>query len=114
MLGAAHKQPHTKRKRATTSLDCLEKKAAKTDEKAPWYHCYTKGDVSYNRYMENEWGKPTFDDKKLFESLTLEGAQAGLSWATILVKREAYRRAFHNFDSQRVAEMTSSDVDRFR
>ena len=79
MLGAAHKQPHTKRKRATTSLDCLEKKAAKTDEKAPWYHCYTKGDVSYNRYMENEWGKPTFDDKKLFESLTLEGAQAGPS-----------------------------------
>ena len=92
----------------------MEKKAAKTDEKAPWYHCYTKGDVSYNRYMENEWGKPTFDDKKLFESLTLEGAQAGLSWATILVKREAYRRAFHNFDIQRVAEMTSSDVDRFR
>ena len=55
------------------------------------------------RYHDEEWGVPVHDDRTLFEFLILEGAQAGLSWSTILNKRENYRRAFDNFDPQRVA-----------
>jgi DNA-3-methyladenine glycosylase I len=55
------------------------------------------------RYHDEEWGRPVHDDRLLFEMLTLEGAQAGLSWATILRKRAGYRRAFANFEPQRVA-----------
>jgi DNA-3-methyladenine glycosylase I len=55
------------------------------------------------RYHDEEWGRPVHDDRRLFEMLTLEGAQAGLSWSTILRKRAGYRRAFANFDVQRVA-----------
>lgn len=55
------------------------------------------------RYHDREWGRPLHDDRRLFEMLTLEGAQAGLSWSTILRKREGYRRAFANFDPRRVA-----------
>ena len=54
-------------------------------------------------YHDNEWGRPVHDDRKLFEMLTLEGAQAGLSWITILKKREAYREAFDGFDPEKVA-----------
>jgi DNA-3-methyladenine glycosylase I len=56
------------------------------------------------RYHDEEWGVPVHDDRTLFEFLVLEGAQAGLSWSTILNKRENYRRAFDNFDARRVAE----------
>jgi DNA-3-methyladenine glycosylase I len=55
------------------------------------------------RYHDEEWGRPVHDDRRLFEMLTLEGAQAGLSWSTILRKRAGYRRAFANFDPRRVA-----------
>ncbi len=55
------------------------------------------------RYHDEEWGRPVHDDRRLFEMLTLEGAQAGLSWSTILRKRAGYRRAFANFNVQRVA-----------
>src|SRR5258708_38257247 len=55
------------------------------------------------RYHDKEWGRPMHDDRGLFEFLVLEGAQAGLSWSTILRKREAYRRAFAGFDPRRVA-----------
>jgi len=55
-------------------------------------------------YHDNEWGKPVHDDKVLFEFLTLEGAQAGLSWLTVLKKREAYRKAFAGFDPKKVAK----------
>lgn len=55
------------------------------------------------RYHDREWGRPVHDDRRLFEMLTLEGAQAGLSWSTILRKRGAYARAFANFDPRRVA-----------
>jgi DNA-3-methyladenine glycosylase I len=55
------------------------------------------------RYHDEEWGRPVHDDRRLFEMLTLEGAQAGLSWSTILRKRAGYRRAFANFDVRRVA-----------
>jgi DNA-3-methyladenine glycosylase I len=60
-------------------------------------------DADYVRYHDKEWGRPVRDDRLLFEMLTLEGAQAGLSWSTILRKRAGYRRAFANFDVRRVA-----------
>lgn len=61
------------------------------------------GDEEYTRYHDEEWGRPVRDDRHLFEMLTLEGAQAGLSWSTILRKRSAYRKAFAAFDPARVA-----------
>ena len=60
-------------------------------------------DPEYVRYHDEEWGRPVHDDRRLFEMLTLEGAQAGLSWSTILRKRAGYRRAFANFNVRRVA-----------
>lgn len=68
-------------------------------------------DPLYLDYHDNEWGVPQRDGKKLFEMICLEGQQAGLSWITVLKKRENYRHAFHNFDPQRVAAMTAQDVD---
>jgi DNA-3-methyladenine glycosylase I len=61
-------------------------------------------------YHDREWGKPVRDDRRLFEFLVLEGAQAGLSWKTILAKREAYRRAFARFDPRRVARFDSAKI----
>jgi len=61
------------------------------------------GDDEYTRYHDEEWGRPVHDDRHLFEMLTLEGAQAGLSWSTILRKRAAYRKAFAKFDPAKVA-----------
>jgi len=63
-------------------------------------------------YHDREWGVPVHDDRLLFELLTLEGAQAGLSWSTILKKRDGYRKAFANFDPSRVARFTAKDVER--
>ena len=63
-------------------------------------------------YHDEEWGVPSHDDRDLFELLTLEGAQAGLSWATILRKREGYRRAFAGFDPEIVARFGAKDVER--
>ena len=63
-------------------------------------------------YHDREWGVPVHDDRHFFEMLTLEGAQAGLSWSTILKKRDGYRKAFANFDPARVARFTKKDVDR--
>src|SRR5262245_18521822 len=63
------------------------------------------GDPAYVAYHDEEWGAPLHDDRALFELLTLEGAQAGLSWATILRKREGYRRAFAGFDPERVGQL---------
>jgi DNA-3-methyladenine glycosylase I len=63
-------------------------------------------------YHDEEWGVPSHDDRHLFEMLTLEGAQAGLSWSTILRKREGYRRAFAGFDPVTVAGFGSADVER--
>src|SRR5438477_8634846 len=61
------------------------------------------------RYHDHEWGVPSRDDRHLFEMLILEGAQAGLSWSTILHKRAAYRKAYHRFDPARVARYTAAD-----
>lgn len=69
-------------------------------------------DELYVKYHDEEWGKLVTDDKTLFEFLVLESAQAGLSWITILRKREGYRKAFHNFDVKKVAQMTQEDVER--
>ncbi|MEQ1664927.1 MAG: DNA-3-methyladenine glycosylase I [Bdellovibrionales bacterium] len=70
------------------------------------------GDPAYIKYHDEEWGVPVHDDKKLFEFLILEGAQAGLSWLTILRRRNGYKKAFYNFDVQRVARMTTKDVQK--
>lgn len=69
-------------------------------------------DELYVKYHDEEWGKLVTDDKTLFEFLVLESAQAGLSWITILRKREGYRKAFHDFDVKKVAQMTQEDVER--
>ena len=69
-------------------------------------------DELYMKYHDEEWGKTVTDDKTLFEFLVLESAQAGLSWITILKKREGYRKAFCNFDAAQVAQMTDEDVER--
>jgi DNA-3-methyladenine glycosylase I len=63
-------------------------------------------------YHDNEWGIPIHDDRSLFEFLVLEGAQAGLSWSTILKKREGYRRAFDNFDARKISRYSEHDVSR--
>jgi DNA-3-methyladenine glycosylase I len=64
----------------------------------------------YIRYHDEEWGRPVHDDRTLFEFLILEGAQAGLSWWTVLRKREAYRKAFDRFDPERVARFRAARV----
>ena len=78
------------------------------NKRCSWCH----GDELYTQYHDEEWGVPCYDDQKLFEFLTLEGAQAGLSWITILRRREGYREAFHRFDVMKVARMTEADVAR--
>lgn len=68
----------------------------------------------YADYHDHEWGIPVHDDRHLFEMLILEGAQAGLSWETVLKKREGYRKAFHNFDPAKVAAMTDEALEHLR
>ncbi|AOZ52619.1 DNA-3-methyladenine glycosylase I [Chromobacterium vaccinii] len=77
-------------------------------QRCPW----CGDDPLYIAYHDEEWGRPERDDRKLFEMLILEGAQAGLSWITILKKREGYRAAFHGFHPEKVAAMTDDDVER--
>lgn len=69
-------------------------------------------DSTMIEYHDREWGVPVHDDRLLFEFLMLEGAQAGLSWSTILKKRENYRKVFHNFDAARIARYTGKDAAR--
>ena len=77
-------------------------------ERCPW----AGNDPLYIRYHDEEWGVPSHDDRHLFEMLILEGAQAGLSWITILRKRENYRRLFHDFDAEKIARFTAEDIAR--
>jgi DNA-3-methyladenine glycosylase I len=70
------------------------------------------GDDLYRAYHDAEWGRPISDDRRLFEKLSLEGFQSGLSWLTILRKRENFRRAFDGFDVERIAEYTDADRER--
>ena len=69
-------------------------------------------DALYQDYHDNEWGRPVTDDNRLFEKLCLEGFQSGLSWLTILRKRENFRAAFAGFEISRVADMGDADIER--
>jgi DNA-3-methyladenine glycosylase I len=71
---------------------------------------WATSDPLYIRYHDQEWGVPVHNDRKLFEFITLEGAQAGLSWITILQKRENYRKAFSNFEAKIVARYTPKKI----
>lgn len=73
--------------------------------------CFGTGKDFYEKYHDEEWGKPIHNDQRLFEMLILEGAQAGLSWETILKRREGYRAAFHRFDPKKVASMSDKELD---
>ena len=85
----------------------------KSKRTLPITRCWWCGDDPlYVKYHDTEWGVPVHDDRQLFEFLLLEGAQAGLSWITILRKREAYRRAFADFDPARVARFTPQKLER--
>ena len=80
---------------------------------APLTRCGWCGTLEdYCHYHDNEWGYPVDDDRRLFEKLCLEGFQAGLSWLTILRKREAFRKAFANFDVEKVARFNERDIER--
>jgi DNA-3-methyladenine glycosylase I len=70
-----------------------------------------KADSLMQAYHDTEWGVPHHDDSALFELMTLEGAQAGLSWRTVLIRRDAYRAAFHGFDISRVAAMSDAELE---
>ncbi|MDF3033516.1 MAG: DNA-3-methyladenine glycosylase [Alphaproteobacteria bacterium] len=72
------------------------------------------GKEFYAHYHDHEWGVPLHDDQRLFEMLVLEGAQAGLSWETVLKKRDGYRQAFHDFDPHKVARMTDENLEALR
>jgi DNA-3-methyladenine glycosylase I len=74
--------------------------------RCPW--CLS--DPLYIAYHDREWGRPVHDDRRLFEMLILEGAQAGLSWITILRKRSHYRKAFDNFDPKKISRYSSSNI----
>lgn len=73
--------------------------------------CFGQNNPLYARYHDEEWGIPVRDDRTLFEFLILEGAQAGLSWETILNKREGYRKAFHRFHIKKVAAMSDAELE---
>lgn len=81
---------------------------------APMTRCaWASGELDIMRdYHDTEWGVPLHDDRLLFEFLCLEGAQAGLSWRTVLIKRENYRRAFHNFEIAKVAVMKDRELEK--
>jgi DNA-3-methyladenine glycosylase I len=75
-------------------------------------HCnWNTADPTYIKYHDQEWGKETNDDKKMFEFLVLESAQAGLSWITILKRRYEYQKAFADYNPEKVANMTQQDVE---
>ncbi|MDR2866320.1 MAG: DNA-3-methyladenine glycosylase I [Methanomassiliicoccaceae archaeon] len=75
------------------------------------FRCFGNGDELYEEYHDNEWGRPVHDDIKLFEMLTLEAMQAGLSWITVLRKRETFRIAFDNFDPEKVSKYDQRKVE---
>ena len=95
---------------ASTSLSVAGRVTGMTDE--PGRCSWATGDPHNLEYHDREWGVPLHDDRALFELLSLEGAQAGLSWTTILRKREGYRRAFAGFDAERIAAFDERDVER--
>ncbi len=85
----------------------LEGHGRQDEQRCAW----ARSDELMRRYHDEEWGVPVHDGRVLFEFLTLEGAQAGLSWRTILGRRDGYRAAFHHWDVDRIAAMDSADVE---
>src|SRR5882672_6301497 len=85
----------------------MQRRSQETKTRCPW--AATEPNLTYH---DKEWGVPVHDDRTLFEFLTLEGAQAGLSWQTILNKRENYRKAFRNFDSGAVSRFTPARIEK--
>ncbi len=83
--------------------------SAKEPKRCPWSGI---ADPIYARYHDEEWGVPKSDDRAMFEKLVLEGFQSGLSWLTILKKRENFRKAFHGFDAARIARYGAKDIAR--
>ncbi len=79
----------------------------KTKKRCPWM---ISTNPLYIKYHDEEWGRPVHDDRVLFEFITLEGAQAGLSWETVLNKRAHYQKVFKGFDPKKVAKLTAKDV----
>lgn len=82
---------------------------SKEPQRCPWPGI---ADAEYARYHDEEWGVPHADDRRMLEKLILEGFQSGLSWLTILRKRESFRRAFHEFDPERIARYDARDIAR--
>ena len=78
-------------------------------KRCPWLNLKNK---LYVEYHDKEWGRPVHDDQKLFEALTLEGAQAGLSWETVLNKREHYRKVFFDFDIKKVSRISEKKIEK--
>ena len=74
--------------------------------------CFGDGKDFYEHYHDHEWGRPVFDDRHLFEMLTLEGAQAGLSWETILKRRDGYKKLFYNFDPNLVINLSDEELEK--
>lgn len=103
----------TARKRVTSSENAKSRSGPAPDDgrsRCTWASGDSV-DLVYREYHDLEWGVPVRDDRLLFEFLVLEGAQAGLSWRTVLGKRENYRRAFHGFDIARVAAMRDRELE---
>lgn len=97
---------------ATKRADARRNKSAAAASEPPVIRCPWSGnDPLYQHYHDTEWGVPVRSDKKLFEFLILEGVQAGLSWITVLRKREAYRAAYDNFDWNRIAAYDEKKLD---
>src|SRR3954471_6762780 len=92
-----------------TNLPTASKPTTDGKERCAWS---ARGDDLMMTYHDTEWGVPVHDDQKQFEFLTLESAQAGLSWLVVLRKREAYRRAFAEFDPEKVARFTDKRIEK--
>lgn len=103
------------KKSATQTKSITQKPASKQKISAPLHtlkRCeWVSQEQIYIDYHDKEWAIPQYDNHKLFEKICLEGQQAGLSWITVLKKRECYRQCFHQFDPQKVAAMTEQDLD---
>jgi DNA-3-methyladenine glycosylase I len=87
----------------------MNKKSCGESHRCPWVDL---SKPEYVEYHDKEWGVPVFDDRTIFEFLTLEAAQAGLSWYTVLRKRDHYRQAYRGFDPEKVARFNASDIER--
>ncbi|MBT3237103.1 MAG: DNA-3-methyladenine glycosylase I [Bdellovibrionales bacterium] len=99
-------------KRGGAAINARGKKLLLELERAASRCAWCGSDPAYIRYHDQEWGVPVYNDQKFFEFLILEGAQAGLSWLTILKRREGYRKAFANFDVKKVSHFTPSKIER--